>query len=54
LPGALRDFVDLVIPALRRRGLFRQSYETTTLRGRFGLHASPSQWTQPASQAAAE
>jgi alkanesulfonate monooxygenase SsuD/methylene tetrahydromethanopterin reductase-like flavin-dependent oxidoreductase (luciferase family) len=54
MPGALRDFVDLVIPELRRRGLFRQSYETTTLRGHLGLDAPPSQWTQPDRQAAAE
>jgi alkanesulfonate monooxygenase SsuD/methylene tetrahydromethanopterin reductase-like flavin-dependent oxidoreductase (luciferase family) len=48
MPGALRDFVDLVIPELRRRSLFRQGYETTTLRGHLGLDAPPSQWTRTA------
>ena len=37
LPGSLRDFVDLVIPELQHRGLFRVEYEATTLRGNLGL-----------------
>jgi N-acetyl-S-(2-succino)cysteine monooxygenase len=37
LPGSLADFVDLVIPELQRRGLFRREYEATTLRGNLGL-----------------
>jgi FMN-dependent oxidoreductase (nitrilotriacetate monooxygenase family) len=37
LPGSLRDFVDLVVPELQRRGLFRTEYEATTLRGNLGL-----------------
>lgn len=37
LPGSLKDFVDLVIPELQRRGLFRIEYESTTLRGNLGL-----------------
>jgi FMN-dependent oxidoreductase (nitrilotriacetate monooxygenase family) len=37
LPGSLDDFVDLVIPELQRRGLFRTNYEATTLRGNLGL-----------------
>lgn len=36
-PGALEDFVDLVVPELQRRGLFRTQYEGRTLRDRFGL-----------------
>jgi len=39
--GSLDDFVDLVVPELRDRGLVRESYEGTTLRenllGRSGL-----------------
>jgi len=31
-PGTLRDFVDLVVPELRERGLIRQEYEGETLR----------------------
>jgi alkanesulfonate monooxygenase SsuD/methylene tetrahydromethanopterin reductase-like flavin-dependent oxidoreductase (luciferase family) len=36
-PSGLRDFVDLVVPELQRRGAFRKDYETTTLRGHLGL-----------------
>ncbi len=37
LPGAFDDFVELVVPELRRRGLFRTEYEGTTLRENLGL-----------------
>ncbi|MGQ4599443.1 NtaA/DmoA family FMN-dependent monooxygenase [Nocardia sp. R6R-6] len=37
LPGYLTDFVDQVVPELRKRGLFRHEYEHTTLRGHLGL-----------------
>ncbi len=37
LPGALNDFIDLVIPELQKRGLFRTAYEGTTLRENLGL-----------------
>src|SRR5215471_14607240 len=37
LPGALDDFVALVIPELQRRGLFRTEYEGRTLRENLGL-----------------
>ena len=40
-PGAFADFVDLVIPELQRRGLFRRDYEGTTLREHFGLAPAP-------------
>jgi len=36
-PGGLTDFIELVVPELRRRGLFRSEYEATTLRGNLGL-----------------
>jgi len=36
-PGAFDDFVDLVIPILQERGLFRTEYEGTTLRDLLGL-----------------
>ncbi|MGX1500792.1 FMN-dependent oxidoreductase (nitrilotriacetate monooxygenase family) [Labrenzia sp. MBR-25] len=54
LPTGLDDFIDLVIPELQRRGLFRTAYEGTTLRQNLGLpfpvnrHATAS----PAIQAA--
>lgn len=37
LPSALEDFTELVVPELRRRGLFREDYEGTTLRANMGL-----------------
>jgi FMN-dependent oxidoreductase (nitrilotriacetate monooxygenase family) len=36
-PEALDDFVDLVVPELQRRGLFRNDYDGMTLRDHFGL-----------------
>ncbi len=36
-PGALEDFIALVIPELRRRGLFREEYEGRTLRENLGI-----------------
>jgi FMN-dependent oxidoreductase (nitrilotriacetate monooxygenase family) len=32
-----REFIELVLPILRERGLFREEYESTTLRGNLGL-----------------
>jgi alkanesulfonate monooxygenase SsuD/methylene tetrahydromethanopterin reductase-like flavin-dependent oxidoreductase (luciferase family) len=40
-PGAFAEFVDLVVPELQRRGLFRHDYEGTTLRDHFGLAPVP-------------
>lgn len=37
LPGGLDDFIALVLPELRRRGLFRTEYEGGTLRENLGL-----------------
>lgn len=37
MPGGLADFIELVVPELRRRGLFRHEYEGTTLRENLGL-----------------
>ncbi|MGH7092786.1 MAG: LLM class flavin-dependent oxidoreductase [Stellaceae bacterium] len=40
-PGAFNEFVDLVVPELQRRGLFRRDYEGSTLRDHFGLAHVP-------------
>ena len=45
LPTALDDFVDLVIPELQRRGLFRTAYEGRTLRQNLGLPYAVDRWT---------
>jgi len=44
LPGTLDDFADLVIPELRRRGIFRTEYEGTTLREHLGLPRPANRW----------
>ncbi len=44
LPGSLRDFVDMVVPELQRRGLFRTEYEAATLRGNLGLGVPHPRW----------
>ena len=36
-PAGLNDFVDLIVPELQRRGLFRTAYEGSTLRENLGL-----------------
>ncbi|MEK6418391.1 MAG: LLM class flavin-dependent oxidoreductase [Burkholderia gladioli] len=40
-PGGLDDFVELVVPELQRRGLFRTEYEGPTLRDQLGLPRPP-------------
>ena len=37
MPDGLVDFVELVVPELQRRGLFRKAYEGATLRDHLGL-----------------
>ncbi len=37
VPAGLDDFVDLVVPELQRRGIFRREYEGATLRENLGL-----------------
>lgn len=46
LPGSLSDFVELVIPELRRRGLFRSEYEGKTLRENLGLSWPTTRFTK--------
>jgi N-acetyl-S-(2-succino)cysteine monooxygenase len=45
-PGGFSDFVDLVVPELQRRGLFRRGYEGKTLRDHFGLAPVPAPGAQ--------
>jgi N-acetyl-S-(2-succino)cysteine monooxygenase len=46
------DFVDLVIPELQRRGLFRTAYEGNTLRENLGLPKPVSRWAKLRAEAA--
>ncbi|WP_454684181.1 LLM class flavin-dependent oxidoreductase [Ancylobacter moscoviensis] len=52
LPGGLTDFATLVLPELRRRGLFRTEYEGTTLREHLGLDVP--RWQAQSASTAAE
>jgi FMN-dependent oxidoreductase (nitrilotriacetate monooxygenase family) len=44
LPQGLDDFVDLVVPELQKRGLFRQKYSGRTLRQHLGLETPKNQF----------
>ncbi|CAD6555328.1 hypothetical protein LMG28727_05892 [Paraburkholderia kirstenboschensis] len=46
LPGSLDDFIALVLPELRRRGLFRSEYEGRTLRENLGLRRPVSRYSR--------
>ena len=52
LPGGLDDFVELVVPELHRRGLFRTEYEGRTLRENLGLKRPVSRYSRCAHEAA--
>jgi N-acetyl-S-(2-succino)cysteine monooxygenase len=47
IPVDSEAFVELVIPELQRRGLFRRQYESTTLRGNLGLPLARSRYAEP-------
>lgn len=53
LPESLNEFVDLVVPELQRRGLFRTAYEGTTLRENLGLRRPTSSYLHPDAKRAA-
>jgi FMN-dependent oxidoreductase (nitrilotriacetate monooxygenase family) len=44
IPVDSADFVELVVPELQRRGLFRKAYEADTLRGNLGLPPARSRY----------
>jgi alkanesulfonate monooxygenase SsuD/methylene tetrahydromethanopterin reductase-like flavin-dependent oxidoreductase (luciferase family) len=47
VPAGLDDFVELVIPELQRRGIFRNEYAGTTLREHLGLPRPENQFFPP-------
>lgn len=47
-PVSLDAFVDLVVPELQRRGIYRTAYEGSTLRGHLGLPRPMSRYTRQA------
>ncbi|HUM07641.1 MAG TPA: LLM class flavin-dependent oxidoreductase [Acidocella sp.] len=50
-PTGLTDFIELVLPELRRRGLFRTEYTASTLRGHLGLRVPTPTWARQAQAA---
>jgi FMN-dependent oxidoreductase (nitrilotriacetate monooxygenase family) len=54
LPGGCDDFVEMVIPVLQRRGLFRTAYEGATLRENLGLKPAVSRYARASGPPAAE
>jgi alkanesulfonate monooxygenase len=51
-PDELDSFVDLVVPELQRRGLYRTRYEGNTLRDRLGLPVPASRYAHAGGRAA--
>jgi alkanesulfonate monooxygenase SsuD/methylene tetrahydromethanopterin reductase-like flavin-dependent oxidoreductase (luciferase family) len=51
-PGGLDDFVDMVVPELQRRGIYRTGYEGTTLRQNLGLPFPTSRYAKSEKQRA--
>lgn len=51
-PDELDSFVDLVVPELQRRGLYRRRYEGNTLRDRLGLPVPASRYAHAGGRAA--
>ena len=54
LPGGCDDFVDMVIPVLQERGLFRTDYEGATLREHLGLKPAVSRYARASGPPTAE
>ena len=50
LPSSLEEFVDLVIPELQKRGIFRTEYEGKTLRENLGLKRPANQYLAKAAE----
>jgi len=50
-PGGLEDFVEMVVPELQRRGLYRTAYEGRTLRDNLGARRPASRYDRPRAEA---
>jgi len=48
-PAAFDEFIDLVVPELQRRGIFRRDYAGHTLREHLGLPLPPNRYSKPIS-----
>jgi len=45
-PKPLEEWVDMVIPELQRRGMFRTEYESRTFRGNLGVPIPPNRFAR--------
>ena len=45
-PAAFDEFIDLVVPELQRRGIFRRDYSGFTLREHLGLPVPPNRYSK--------
>jgi N-acetyl-S-(2-succino)cysteine monooxygenase len=45
-PAAFDEFIDLVVPELQRRGIFRREYLGSTLREHLGLPVPPNRYSK--------
>lgn len=54
LPTGLDDIVELLVPELRRRGLFREDYRGTTLRDHLELARPENRFSRSSSALSAE
>ncbi|MNP75001.1 Nitrilotriacetate monooxygenase component A [compost metagenome] len=45
-PAGFKDFIQLVVPILQDRGIFRNEYEDDTLRGNLGLPYPENNYTK--------
>lgn len=45
IPSGLKDFVELVVPILQERGIYRTEYEADTLRGNLGIPIPENRYT---------
>ncbi|MGO4180385.1 LLM class flavin-dependent oxidoreductase [Paenibacillus sp. TAF43_2] len=46
IPSGLNDFVELVVPILQERGIYRTDYESDTLRGNLGLQIPANRYSK--------
>lgn len=46
VPSVLKEFVELVVPILQERGIYREDYDSDTLRGNLGLEIPVNRYTK--------
>jgi hypothetical protein len=54
MPGQLELFVELIVPRLQARGLYRRDYDAKTFRGNLGLPIPENRYTKARAERAVE